>query len=281
MKTSSQKFGPTVMTIVTLFLVALVVLHMYWTYRAKQLAKSYGHSVHGRGPVLRVSIGNKEAAEELIPYLRYLPKLHNVHIGAVAISDKQLRAIGRLRRLNELSIGGCELENNDLEFLHSLSGLRHLRLSEPSIDDSGLVHLKALSELEELNLQGSSIDGSGLQHLEALPRLRYLRLGGELISDDTIEGILQLERLGGLSLSSSSISKEGFVKLADLLWLNSIEVPRHFFDAETRDDIPEMRKNKKAFMEEFNRRRREAYDKARTAGEEVPAKYVAPFNPIE
>jgi len=161
-----------------------------------------------------------------------------------SISDKGMKAIGKLKNLTHLDLDGhAEITDEGLNELGDLEKLRVLRLGEAKLLGTTHAILDNFSNLEELSL-GGRLSESSCEHLCKLSKLRTLRIrgGGPHIQLDG------MSELVSLSLGKSRIVKR--LSLSNLPKLNKFEhsqsidepyetvelinLPRIVFDAEAR-----------------------------------------------
>lgn len=245
----------------------MAIAHVYYSRKAISLASEYGHSLNKKGPVISVSINNSKAARELIPYLRYMPDLYRVGIGGVHLNEEQLVAIGQLEQLEELSFGSCRLVDEDLHHFDQLANLRALRITfnGETIGD-GIKYLAPLDSLEELNLSNTQITTNHWLHLTHLQSLRILRLVNVPIDDDSVPYLLEMNQLEKLDLTGTNVTLEGAMQLADLPNLQGLGVSDELFG----NPIPERRANKKAFWDEYQKRKQQTIERARAGNNGTP-----------
>jgi hypothetical protein len=102
-----------------------------------------------------------------------------VNLNKTAVSDNDLRLIGKLRATKQLSLNWTQ------------------------VGDSGMAHIRHLRQLEGLGLIETSITDAGLRHVEGMPQLDSLILGYTDVGDGGMDSVTKLQRLTILNLQST------------------------------------------------------------------------------
>ena len=95
-------------------------------------------------------------------------------------------------RLRDLDLGGLKVTDSGLAVLARLAGLKRLRLARTAIGDAGLVHLRGLDRLGILDLRGTRLTDAALANIKAMPGLKAVILPTNGVTD---EGVADLRRL--------------------------------------------------------------------------------------
>lgn len=107
---------------------------------ALQVAKQYGEVTAFQGK-FRIVLLNRQAVDKVLPLLASVPDLEELSIWGVALTDAELRTIGKLDQISGLRLEKCEVDDNDLRFLKPLSNLKQLDLPRNPVTDDGLKEL--------------------------------------------------------------------------------------------------------------------------------------------
>ena len=148
------------------------------------------------------------------------------------VTDRTLRAIGRLSHLTQLSFWELPPSSDaGLVHLKGLTSLQDLNLYFTQVTDAGLVHLKGMTKLTNLTLYNTQVTDAGLVHLKGLTNLQELHLGGEKITDKGLVHLKALTSLQKLSVSHTQVTDAGLVQLTGMN-LKYLVIPK-----EARTDI--------------------------------------------
>jgi hypothetical protein len=128
-----------------------------------------------------------------------------VVLDETAVTDGDLRRIGKLRRLQLLSLNRTCVSDAGLRELRLLTELRSLGLAETNVTGEGLQHLIRCKELQILILDGSAFGDAGVRYISQFRELHMLALGETHISSAAVEPIGNLEELQFLSLSHTAV----------------------------------------------------------------------------
>lgn len=125
--------------------------------------------------------------------------------------DAELVHLKTLPKLEELNLRQVHITDAGLEKLRELNNLRVLNLHAgfggqvifPDITDNGLKHLETLTNLEYLDLADSPITDDGLKHLSRLTHLRKLDIQNSRVASYNAirvieDGLLVLKPIDGL-----------------------------------------------------------------------------------
>ena len=206
-------------------------------------------------------------------------------IWGIGLSDDRgslviLPHLGKLDKLVSLHIAVSDLKDNDLKALPPLPKLREFWMGKNVVTDEGLKYLADMKDLRYLQIRGTQIQGSGLVHLAGLTKLDRLDLSENPLTDEAIPHIVNnFKRLRKINFGSTNVSSDGFMMLADLHWLTTIDFPDGIVN---RNGNPKKERDEEiALMRKYVRLYKESKRKAREAGEVVPSDKVQPFGPIE
>jgi len=153
------------------------------------------------------------------PWLRrwlgpeFFQEVWDVRLEGKAVTDDDLRLIGKLRKLETLHLSGTKVGDAGLLAIRNCRRLRSLGLSESRVTNDGLRHLQGLRHLDSLYLGETSVSDLGLVHLRALPRLQILSLGGTSVSDVGLVHVRALPQLTMLFLGSTRVTSQGVAEL--------------------------------------------------------------------
>jgi beta-lactamase regulating signal transducer with metallopeptidase domain len=196
------------------------------------------------------------------------PKLEELTLYDIALSDRLLTALGELKSMKQLNLASKGGVTEALwPKLTGLKQLTSLSLEGSSLDDANLAQLANLTALEKLNLPGSNITGTGLkaltnlkqlkwltlsdspfaddgaEALRELPTIEWLNLSKTKITDRAIDAIATLPRLFILNLDDTQVTADSLMKLRDLKKLSQVEVGARLSDADlapVRAAMPEV-----------------------------------------
>ncbi|MFO8012317.1 MAG: hypothetical protein R6X20_03320 [Phycisphaerae bacterium] len=142
-----------------------------------------------------------------LAYLKQCPNLEALDV-ADPLGDRDVRDLREIPRLTQLSLSGIELSDRGLREIGQLAGLQHLEitlcgqqnlLNKPGISDKGLCHLARLPALRflKIRLLGGEWGAKRLQWISDLSRLQHL----QSLSLELPENMLrtQAESLGRLN----------------------------------------------------------------------------------
>lgn len=134
----------------------------------------------------------KEQSDKIhLQHLHGLDALTRLIIGGVALSNSDLKNIGRMKTLTYLEIrSGLVVNDEVIGQLAGLTSLNVLSFRETTVTDAGLAQLVDLGDLEHLNISGLFTD-RGLEHLNQLKSLRSLQVASPHLTE---EGVVHLKQ---------------------------------------------------------------------------------------
>jgi len=174
----------------------------------------YEHERDQRGRPIR------DAALPGPPWLRrwlgpeFFQEVVDVQLDGKAVSDEDLRPIGKLRKLEGLHLNETKVGDAGLLAIRNCRRLRSLGLWESKVTDDGMRHLQGLRHLNSLVLTGTSVSDSGLVHVRALPRLQILSLGRTRVTSQGVAELHHHPTLTHLFLNETGIDDRAAAALA-------------------------------------------------------------------
>jgi len=176
----------------------------------------YEHERDQRGRPIR------DAALPGPPWLRrwlgpeFFQEVVDVQLDGKAVSDEDLRPIGKLRKLEGLHLNETKVGDAGLLAIRNCRRLRSLGLWESKVTDDGMRHLQGLRHLNSLVLTGTSVSDSGLVHVRALPRLQILSLGRTRVTSQGVAELHHHPTLTHLFLNETGIDDRAVAALASM-----------------------------------------------------------------
>lgn len=167
--------------------------------------------------VVKVSLDEQEAADELLAHLPGLKDLDELSLWGNHITGAGLIHLRGLRRLRYLDLDGNPISDAGLAHLRGLAHLEELSLSSAEITDAGLAHLKELSNLHWLGLNCPAVTDEGLAHLQGLTILKGLSLENARVTDAGLRRLEGLTGLRELSLYGTEVTEPGVSRLREAL----------------------------------------------------------------
>ena len=161
--------------------------------------------------------------------VEYFANVVRIGLDKAAITEADLRCIGRLRHVRTLSLNHTGVTDSGLSHLRNLRELRILGLAETRITDAGLHHLRNLYKLDTLILEGTDIRGDGLTYVGMLAQLENLNLGETSITGQDVEHLTRLKNLRWLGLRETPIDDSALPHLEAMtslseLWLDGSKI---------------------------------------------------------
>jgi len=167
-------------------------------------------------------------ADEVTPDdLVDLPKLRDLTLREMPITDEGLQKLARLRRLESLCIdtgNSRDITDHGLEHLSSLIELENLTVRSIQITGEGLRPLTALKKLRSLSLRSDSISLRGLEIVVQFTNLDSLRISSNNLTDEGLRALAKLEGLTNLWVEGNNITDEGLKHIARLSNLQQLTV---------------------------------------------------------
>ncbi len=120
-----------------------------------------------------LNIGDTDISENGLPFVLTFPRLEDLKIYNLPVTDELLRRICDLPQLSSLVVGGEKMRLSSVS-VSSLEKLQKVHLIHtPLVDDDWLEPLGKLTALTELNLKGTKVTAAGVEKLHTvLPRCR-------------------------------------------------------------------------------------------------------------
>jgi hypothetical protein len=126
----------------------------------------------------------KDATPAGWPWLRkivgdhYFQRVVRVHLDERAVTDADLKLIGKLRHTTSLDLNDTDISDDGMAMLSSLSRLQYLGLARTRVSDAGLQHVEGFRDLKLLILEDTAVGDDGVRALTRLQRLEILVLSG-------------------------------------------------------------------------------------------------------
>jgi Leucine-rich repeat (LRR) protein len=183
------------------------------------------------GPLRRLTkitqliLGDTRVEDRDLAVVAGLPKLDNLQMGAMGITEAGLARLAESRSLTCLT-----LDDTSIADLRPLSPRLHaistLRLENSYLTDAGVEPLQKGSRLIDLDIAGSRITDAGLDHLASLTSLWRLRLDRTAITDAGLARLKSLKSLKILSLTETELTDSSVETLAGFQSLESLDLDR-------------------------------------------------------
>ena len=241
----------------------------------KKLGPGVSCSLNDNGQVIRVKIGLANASKENQDSIKkFLPRL------------------SKLNQLETLSLSTVDFSNNDLVVFQNLRGIQNLYICDQgNVDDDGLEHFASMTDLRELTFEDTNFTGKGLSYLKGLDKLSVLTMNGTTVNDSAIVPIVEnFKNLKQFFFdASTSFSKEAYLELANLLWIQELSYPVNLVPVkhlemrgnERKQQIKKEKIAKLKLMREFNQAYLAAKKQARDDGVEVSPENNLPFEMVD
>jgi hypothetical protein len=185
-------------------------------------------------------LGPTRVEDRDLAFVAGLPKLNNLQMGAMGITEAGLARLAESRSLNCIGLADTSIadmralsprlhaistlwmENSHLtdagiEPLSRGARLTDLKIAGSRMTDAGLDHLASLTSLWRLRLERSAITDAGLGRLQALKSLEILSLTDTNLTDSAVETLAGFQSLKSLDLDRSGISPAGIERLKQAL----------------------------------------------------------------
>ncbi|MCO8124060.1 hypothetical protein NHH03_20115 [Stieleria sp. TO1_6] len=181
----------------------------------------------GDGAIIEVDL-RESPSLEVLSQLPKLPKLRSVLLSGTALTDAELKNVGRISSLENLDLRGCGVTDLGLATLTDLGHLKSIKFSGSDgvtqVTDVGLEKLSALKTLKVIALDFLPISDKGLKSIAKLTELRELYLAGTKITDASASTIGSFSQLSKLRVASTAIGDAGVTQLAGLSGLVELDV---------------------------------------------------------
>jgi len=162
----------------------------------------------------------------------HVPGLTRLELEHLALTDRSLKAIGRMTSLEVLRITGTDHEISDdgVASLRSLRSLKEISLEFGSQTTAKTIEvLSTLGTLEKVTLKSHpNIPGRAYGALKSLPRLRELDIAYSQVGDGDTEALGGLGHLWSLNLTGSQLTESGLEALEKALPRVDIETEEAF-----------------------------------------------------
>jgi internalin A len=135
----------------------------------------------------------------------YFQRVVRVHLEERAVTDADLKLIGKLRHTTTLDLNDTSISDDGLAMLSGLSRLRRLGLARTRVSDAGLRHVEGLRDLEMLILEDTGVGDDGVRALTQLQQLEILALSGTRVTSDGISSLSGLSNLQELMLNNTAV----------------------------------------------------------------------------
>jgi Leucine-rich repeat (LRR) protein len=166
-----------------------------------------------------------QVTDDVLADLRSLPDLHELDLGGLCLSDKQLlRYLADLPELTTLSLWENRISDAGLENLKGLKKLSTLHLGSNHITDAGLKHFKEMKQFQSISLSGNPITSQGLANLAGQARLEHLHLEGTQVGDEGLSYLKDLHNLKRLGLDNTAVTDVGLAHLESLAGLQFLSL---------------------------------------------------------
>ncbi len=110
-------------------------------------------------------------------YLVQLTDLQDLDLGAMHLSNDQVKKIGGLTELRSLNLFGNPIDSISMTYLTDLQNLETLYLYRTFVDDVGLESIAKLKNLKRLNMLDTFLTDVGLKTIGACKQLTHLSIG--------------------------------------------------------------------------------------------------------
>lgn len=106
--------------------------------------------------------------DELLSFLRDLPRAANLNLGNTNVTDKGLAHLRGMTGLVRLYLQKTQITDKGLKHLKNLNNLTYLNLYGTAVTDAGLTQLKGLSKLQKLFLWETKVTEVGVNELRTV-----------------------------------------------------------------------------------------------------------------
>lgn len=175
------------------------------------------------------------------------PRLENLDVSGIMMSDEHLRNIARINNLSRLNLNGTRVHASSLAELADTK-LRVLSVCNDDINEDGCLAISKINSLQELNIAQNQRAGRGLKDIVTMPNLDTLKAGDthlndedllewsnvinmrnldvshNFIGDNAIPKILRMQHLERLNVSDTEITDAGLMQLVELKDLQHVNV---------------------------------------------------------
>ena len=159
--------------------------------------------------------------------VRFCPRLTELDVSGLQITNRSARAIARLKHLQDLNIANTRIDDEGLAMIASMAELRTLSLPTTTTD-VGLAEVGKLTGLRELSMFYPKVTDAGTAHLVRLQNLESLIFFcHDGVTDESLLHIGRLKQLKYLSMSSNEIKGHGLSHLNKLSRLERLSIDGH------------------------------------------------------
>jgi internalin A len=135
----------------------------------------------------------------------FFQRVVQVHLDERAVTDADLKLIGRLRHTTTLALNDTNISDDGLAMISGLGRLQYLGLARTRVSDAGLRHVEGLRDLEMLILEHAGVGDEGVRALTRLQQLEILVLSGTRVTSDSISSLSGLSNLQELMLRNTAV----------------------------------------------------------------------------
>lgn len=160
-----------------------------------------------------------------------------VMLDETAVSDGDLRLIGRLKHVEILSLNDTAVSDAGLGYVSDLRHIRYLGLARTRVSDAGLRHVHRFAGLEDLILEETRIGDDGLRSLAALVKLKTLAISSTRVSSDGISSLSGLSNLEWLTLMDTAVDDAAIPHLTNFGRLTTLELSGTRLSGEGLSDL--------------------------------------------
>jgi Leucine rich repeat len=210
-----------------------------------------------------VAWGNSEASiDRMIWLLPCFPSIKEVRVAPISLLNEvtplsdRLSSLAKNPWLVSLDLGNVGATDADIASLEGMSQLEWLDLhANPRITDKGIGQLAKCTRLRHLNLDGTRVTPAGIAALVNCQELSYLSMHECVVTDENVAMIPRFSKMYYLVFDGAALTEKGLSHFVDWHFLNAF-APSAALPGEARL--------------EFNRKFKEAWERAKAAGEDVP-----------
>lgn len=177
------------------------------------------------GATMRVGFFLTEREKNIVAFLRYFPRLRQLHVSDGHLDNDGTVVVARLKHLDFLSLNST-VNDDGVAHLRGMRSLKNLCLDH-SCGDGSLATAAKIPNLRFLILLSDRVTDRGLGELAGHPKIESLVLGGEnaQITDAGVAKLAQISTLESLSLAGPKITIDGLKPLQKLPKLKELHIP--------------------------------------------------------
>lgn len=161
---------------------------------------------------------NPKIHDEDLARLADLPDLENLTMSTLPITDRGMDLLGSLPKLRQLLLSGIGLTEKSLVPISRWTSIEDLSLSQTEFTDSGVEPLAKLTQLRSLRANNLTMTAAQTDVFRMLPAFETLWLQKEKLNDSTLANVAKLPHLKAFSVTfaiDSKITSEGARLLAE------------------------------------------------------------------